>query len=111
MPSLVSPQIEIADDFEAVQRLYLDRGWSDGLPIVPPTLQRVEAMLAATSLASDHVVAEIPPIWGAATVEKLAINAVIVQGTPSQLALADELVTTLEAVERPGEAVMEVVHL
>ena len=41
----------------------------------------------------------------------LAINAVIVQGTPSQLALADELVKTLESMERPGESVMEVVHL
>jgi len=77
LPPLVSPQIEISDDFEAVQRLYLERGWSDGLPVAPPTPQRVEAMLAATNLDSDHVVAEIPPIWGAATVEKLAINAVM----------------------------------
>jgi len=87
LPSLVSPQIEIADDFEAVQRLYLDRGWSDGLPIVPPTLQRVEAMLA-----------EIPPIWGAATVEKLAINAVMAGCLPEYLPV---LIAAVEAIADP----------
>ena len=40
-----------------------------------------------------------------------AINAVIVQGSPSQLALAEDLVKTLESLERPGESVMEVVQL
>ena len=98
MPPLVSPQIEIADDFEAVQSLYLDRGWSDGLPVAPPTPQRVEAMLAATNLASDHVVAEIPPIWGAATVEKLAINAVMAGCLPEYLPV---LIAAVEAIADP----------
>jgi hypothetical protein len=77
MPRLSSQRIEVADDYEAVQRLYLERGWSDGLPIVPPTPERVEAMLAAVDLPPGHVIAEIPPNWGAATVERLAINAVM----------------------------------
>ena len=98
MPPLVSPQIEISDDFEAVQRLYVDRGWSDGLPVAPPTPQRVEAMLAATNLDSDHVVAEIPPIWGAATVEKLAINAVMAGCLPEYLPV---LIAAVEAIADP----------
>ena len=77
MPELSSQRIEVADDYEAVQRLNLERGWSDGLPIVPPTPERVEAMLAAVDLPPGHVIAEIPPNWGAATVERLAINAVM----------------------------------
>ena len=77
MPRLSSQRIEVADDYEVVQHLYLERGWSDGLPIVPPTPERVEAMLAAVDLPPGHVIAEIPPNWGAATVERLAINAVM----------------------------------
>ena len=37
---------EADDDFERINALYVDKGWSDGLPIVPPTAARVEAMLA-----------------------------------------------------------------
>ena len=77
MPRLSSQRIEVADDYEVVQHLYLERGWSDGLPVVPPTPERVEAMLAAVDLPPGHVIAEIPPNWGAATVERLAINAVM----------------------------------
>ena len=38
--------INTDDDFEAINALYLERGWTDGLPIVPPTEARVEKMLA-----------------------------------------------------------------
>ena len=60
MTQLVSPQFELADDFEAVQRLYLEKGWSDGLPIVPPTTERVEAMVEGSKLDPQHVVTEVP---------------------------------------------------
>ena len=45
MAQLVSNQLEVDSDLEAVQQFYLERGWSDGLPIIPPTPQRVAAML------------------------------------------------------------------
>ena len=48
MAELISEHLEVADDFEAVQSLYLERGWTDGLPVVPPTAERVQAMLATT---------------------------------------------------------------
>ncbi|MDA1128580.1 MAG: hypothetical protein O2913_07775 [Chloroflexi bacterium] len=50
MADLISERLEVTDDFEAVQNLYLERGWTDGLPVVPPTPERVAAMLAATPL-------------------------------------------------------------
>ncbi|PKB58275.1 MAG: hypothetical protein BZY83_07905 [SAR202 cluster bacterium Casp-Chloro-G2] len=77
--------MEVNDDFEAVQNLYLDRGWTDGLPIVPPTAERVEAMLAATPLNPQDIIGEIPPNWGSATVEKLAVNAVMAGCRPEYL--------------------------
>lgn len=85
MTPLVSPQLEVADDLEAVQELYLERGWSDGLPIVPPTPERVRAMLAGGGLDGQQVIAELPPNWGAATVERLAINAVMAGCRPEYL--------------------------
>src|SRR5712692_8256910 len=61
------------DDIEA----WFDRGVTDGLPVVPPTRERVERMLAATGRPRDMLVAEVPPNYGRATVEKVAINAVM----------------------------------
>lgn len=85
LADLISDRLEIADDFDAVQSLYLERGWTDGLPIVPPTTERVEAMLAATPLGPQDIIGEIPPNWGSATVEKLAVNAVMAGCRPEYL--------------------------
>jgi len=65
--------VAAADDFEA----WFDRGVTDGLPVVPPSRARVDAMLAATPRPRDELVARIPPNFGRATVEKLAVNAVM----------------------------------
>ncbi len=63
----------MADDLEA----WFERGVTDGLPVVPPTRERVERMLAATGRPRETLVAEVPPNFGRATVEKLAVNAVM----------------------------------
>jgi peroxiredoxin len=57
--------------------------FGDPLPVVPPTVERVERMLAATSLGPDQVVAMIPPNYGAATIEKIAANAVMAGCEPA----------------------------
>ncbi|MEC9446567.1 MAG: hypothetical protein VYC59_07315 [Chloroflexota bacterium] len=85
MVDLTSDKLEVDANFEAVQELYLERGWTDGLPIVPPTIERVEAMLAATPRDPQEIIGEIPPNWGSATVEKLAINAVMAGCKPTYL--------------------------
>jgi hypothetical protein len=65
------------DDLEAINRLYQERNWGDGLPIIPPTAERVQRMLAGTHLARHDVVARLAPAFGAATTERIAINAVM----------------------------------
>ena len=85
MADLTSDKLEVDANFAAVQELYLERGWTDGLPIVPPTIERVEAMLAATPRDPQEIIGEIPPNWGSATVEKLAINAVMAGCKPKYL--------------------------
>ena len=99
MPRLVSEHIDVVDEYESIQQLYLERGWSDGLPIVPPTPERVENMLQGTGLDPQHVVAEIPPNWGGATVEKLAVNAVMAGCLPDYLPV---IVAAVDAMGDPA---------
>jgi thiol-disulfide isomerase/thioredoxin len=69
------------DDVEAT----FARGWSDGLPLVAPTPERVLRMLAGTSRAPDELVAVVPPDLQECTVEKVAINAVMAGCRPEYL--------------------------
>ncbi len=69
------------DDIEAC----FDRGWSDGLPLVPPTEERVLRMLAATTRAGGEVVGIVPPDMAPCTIEKVAINAVMAGCRPDYL--------------------------
>jgi hypothetical protein len=71
----------LEDEFEAA----FDRGWTDGLPVVPPTEKRVMAMLSGTTRAPDEIVAEIPPDLHPATVEQVAVNAVMAGCKPEYL--------------------------
>jgi hypothetical protein len=73
---LDSRRIEVPDAEDAIEVAY-DRGWSDGLPIVPPTPLRVAMMLSGTSRKPDEVIGLIPPNLSECTVEKAAANAVM----------------------------------
>ncbi|MEM7465908.1 MAG: thioredoxin family protein, partial [Pseudomonadota bacterium] len=64
---------ELEDDIEYC----FDRGWSDGLPLVPPTEARVYRMLQGTKRDPQEVLGEAPPNLVPCTVEKVAINAVM----------------------------------
>lgn len=70
-----------------------ERGVTDGLPGVPPTRERVEHALAAAGRPGDELVALVPPNYGRATVEKIAVNAVMAGCRP------DYLPVVLAAVE------------
>jgi len=72
---------ELEDDMEAL----FARGWTDGLPVVPPTESRVMRMLSGTMLAPQEVVAIVPPDLVELTVEKIAINAVMAGCLPEYL--------------------------
>ena len=81
---LRSRPIAIGDLEDAIEACF-DRGWSDGLPVVPPTPDRVLRMLEGTRRAPDEVVALVPPDYAECTVEKVAINAVLAGCRPEYL--------------------------
>jgi hypothetical protein len=70
------------DAYQNVNDLFLDSHWADGLPIVPPTPALVKAMLAATTRSPDEVLGQAAPKNGTATVEKIAVNAVMAGAKP-----------------------------
>jgi hypothetical protein len=70
---------------EDIQEALWERGVTDGLPVVPPTPERVVAMLEGTSRDPQDVVGVLPPYAGTATVEKVAVNAVMAGCTPPML--------------------------
>jgi hypothetical protein len=91
---LRSRRIEVADAEDEIEMMFT-RGWTDGLPVVPPTEERVLAMLEGTSRAPDEVVATVPPDLVDVTVEKVAIAAVMAGCTPEYLPW---VLTAVEAV-------------
>ena len=81
---LRSRRIEIGDG-EDVEEAMFARGWSDGLPLVPPTEERVLRMLDGTARDPQEVVGLVPPALAPATVEKIAVNAVMAGCKPEYL--------------------------
>ena len=71
-----------ASDVFAVQELFHSRGWTDGLPIVPPTGDAVAACLAAAAMPPGHLVGVEPVRGRAVTAEKVAVNAVMAGALP-----------------------------
>jgi thiol-disulfide isomerase/thioredoxin len=81
---LTARRVEVADA-EDVMEMMFARGWTDGLPVVPPTEERVLAMLEGTTRAPGDIVAVIPPDLDEITVEKVAISAVMAGCKPEYL--------------------------
>ena len=74
----VDELLEVADESpEALYTLMVAHGWGDGLPVVAPTPERVERMLAGCPRSPDEVLAVLPPRSGACTVRMAAVNAVM----------------------------------
>ena len=78
---------EAEDDSESAFEYCVERGWSDGLPVVLPTLARVERMLAYCERPHDQPIAMLPPRYGAATPLRLAANAVMAGCRPEYFPL------------------------
>jgi hypothetical protein len=73
--------IDVDDDPQAVLAEFCERRWCDGLPVVPPTEDRVRAMLGGAD--PRRSLGAMPPLWRQATLEKLAINAVMAGCEPA----------------------------
>ncbi len=82
--SLTSRRYSVADPVEAIE-LCFERGWTDGLPVVPPTEERVRAMLDAARLRPGDQVAYIAQRAVSVTAEKVAINAVMAGCRPEYM--------------------------
>ena len=95
--SAIAParRIAVADDLLAFNDECERRRWSDGLPLIPPTAERVELMLSAAGRPPSEAVAQVAPGFGIATVERIAINAVMAGCRPQYLPL---LIAAVEAV-------------
>jgi hypothetical protein len=96
--TLQAERIEVGDDLWAAQAFFEEKGWSDGLPIIPPTEERVARTLAAVKRAPQDVIGAVPPRWAPATVEKIAINAVMAGCKPEYM---PTLIACVEALTEP----------
>ncbi|MGZ8466307.1 MAG: hypothetical protein ACXWXT_12240, partial [Candidatus Binatia bacterium] len=96
--ALAAERVEIPDDLWEAQAFFEEKGWSDGLPIIPPTEARVAQMLAATKRKADEVIGALPPRWAQATVEKIAINGVMAGCKPEYM---PTLIAAVEAISDP----------
>ncbi len=90
--------IETDRPLETVNDLFYRRGWTDGLPILPPTPERVREMLQGTDRFPAETVGIIEPMKGIATVEKVAVNAVMAGARPEYLPV---ILAAVETVADP----------
>lgn len=86
------------DAFAEINDLFYKRGWTDGLPVVPPTKERVKEMLKGSDLSSDFLISILDPMGGQATVEKIAVNAVMAGCRPEFMPV---LMAAVEAIMDP----------
>jgi len=91
--------LEAPADPDRLQAWILERGWGDGLPVLPPTPERVKALLANTGRDPDEVIAVLPPRLGEATIRMLAINAALAGARPEHLQV---IIAAIEAVADPA---------
>ncbi len=91
---LRSREVELGSEEDAIEACFA-RGWSDGLPVVPPTPERVERMLGGTKRDPQEVVTLLAPDLAECTIEKIAINAVMAGCLPEYLPV---VIAAVEAI-------------
>lgn len=109
--------VVVRGSFDEVNDFFYQRHWSDGLPIVPPTRERVERFLAFTDRAPDEPIGAFPPANRLATVWNVAVNGVMAGCRPEYMpvllavaeAVADPLYKVEDAGSTPGWESMVVV--
>ena len=92
--ALSSKKYKVDDPFEAIE-MYFEKGWTDGLPVVPPTEARVRQFIEYVGRKPSEVLCRLPVRRRTITVEKIAINAVMAgclpQYTPVVLAAVEAM--------------------
>jgi hypothetical protein len=97
--AMSDPTLSFSADPIAFFSEAVKRGWSDGLPMLPPTRTAVNATIAACRLEKDTVLGAIPPLNGIATVENLAANAVMAGCLPEYFPL---VIAAVKGILNPG---------
>ena len=92
------PPIAFKGSFKEVNRFFYKRGWTDGFPIVPPTEEEVAEMLTGTDQPREYVLGKLVPRLGKATIEKIAINAVMAGALPTYMPV---LIAGVQALLNP----------
>ena len=75
-------RLQVSGSVSQINDYFYDQGWTDGLPVVPPTEDLVLEMLEACPLPGSQVLGSMPPLNGTVTVEKVAVNTVMAGGKP-----------------------------
>jgi hypothetical protein len=86
-------------DWEQTQSALAKLGWSDGLPVVPPTRERVEAALQVSRVEAHEIVAVLPPAYESVTWRDVAINAVLAGCKPEYLRVIGAAVSAMASPE------------
>jgi hypothetical protein len=95
-------RVEVVNGDDAERRLnalYYARGWTDGLPVVAPTVDRVQSMVRFSRRGPDDALGEVDPLRGVATLEKLAANAVMAGCLPEYFPV---VLAAVEAILDPA---------
>lgn len=108
-PGIGATALRIVPEIDPVEYCH-QQGWTDGLPVVPPTPERVEAMLAGAAREARDVVGLFPPMGGEATVEKVAINAVMAGCLPEYFPVVLTAAECLAQGEGSLGALLTTVH-
>ncbi len=93
------------DRYDAVLKMneeFIKRDWGDGFLLLPPTREAVNRLLKGTRLAPDHLVCDMPPGFGLATVEKIAINAAMAGARPEHMPVVIGAVKALSQMGAHG---------
>ena len=85
----------VAIDAASAIELMFETGWTDGLPVVPPSEDLVRKFVSHTGRNGDELIAELPPLGGRATVERIAVNAVMAGCLPEHMPV---IITSLQAM-------------
>jgi hypothetical protein len=97
-PAYPAEKFKFTGNVEDVSKLFFEKGWSLGLPVIPPTPERVAKVLKGTSRKPDEVLGQMPPRMGTVTVELVAVHAVMAGCKPEYMPV---LIAALEALLDP----------
>ncbi|MHB8578172.1 MAG: hypothetical protein ACYDCQ_22910, partial [Dehalococcoidia bacterium] len=102
--------LRLPESFQEINTVFYERGWTDGLPIVPPSESAVAEMLRWTDRDPHEVIGVLPPRQGEATVEKIAINAVMAGCLPRYLPVLIAAITAIADPEFNLDGVQATTH-